>query len=545
MPSHDIEKPRWDRGPYSKHVVSKSVDLNMGELFLISWKLLRADPLELRDLPRRIFHPGIFASWLHTVLHVNFDTAKQQEREEWSDSYKVRPRFLVGVVASMLKYQAKRPRREVLRYLTTVERLELLEVDTEDDEWWVVNFPDEEDYIDVLANMKRELVEVWDKVTIKHYGRLIQHSLVQPWSSFMPNRLTFQPNVGGRINLAYVKPQPMTARRWALYSWTIYHEHFAAIEAGAADHNPYSDKPEQRRRTRCGVVVDNDSRTQDDRREVEGYIQDDVEATKPGRETWPIGSAKGAWLTGVSFSTYKRRLSHLITVSRIPQAIKLGPPIHISRIKEVMEPFAKRVADGTLPRFPRLQPVDRDLFCLQWDRPNRYRYRGNKLFWKLVEVPPELQVGEALREELEGTEGTKEVVKTTVHDPALLPGEVFPKVKVLKSNVVKLEYLPQDLRDPSLWDELTNAGFDVFPGFYRKRVRVPLRGSHRRGEKVKGTALQRIKDLNAKEHNKQNPITRKRKQDEIRRSEQRSRVVVQSVLVPPAHPRDSSEVCVI
>jgi hypothetical protein len=506
----------------------------MGELYLISWKLLGTDPLELRDLPKRIFHPGIFASWLRTVLHVNFDTAKQQEKEQWSSSFKVRPQFLVRVVASMLKYQAKRPKREVLRYLTTVEKLGLLEVDREAEDWWTVSFPDEEEYISLLASIKQELVEqVWDENTCHHYARLIQHALVQPWSSFMPNRLTFQPNFNGRFNLAYIEPEPMTAKRWALYSWIIYHEHFAAIEAGAADHNPYSDKPDKRSLTRCGVVVDNDSRTQEDRQEVEGYIQEDVDDTKPGRETWPIGHDKGAKLTGVSRSTYKRRLSHLVTVSRIPQAIKLGPPIHVSQIKAVMAPFSRLVAEGKLSRVPRLQPVDKDLFCLQWDRPNRYRYRSRKLYWKLVEVPVELQVGKAFQRKLEGTEGTKEVVKTTVHDPRFLVGdEVFPKVKVLKSNVVKLEYLPADLRDPKLWDELAAAGFDVFPGQYRKRIRVPLRGSHRRGEKVSGTALQRIADLDAKTRNRRNDYTRKRKEDEQRRREARRRVRVKSTLVP-------------
>jgi len=515
----DITEPRWNSGPFSSKVTSKVPQFTMGELYLIGWALLKTDPLELQNLPRRIFHPGIFSIWLRLVLFVNFGRSKDA-------IWQMRPRFLINVVAQMLKYKAKRPRRAVLRYLEVVERLGLLEIDKEG-RYWTVRFPDEDEYIDTLANMKRELeARYWDKQAGLHFAMLIQKGNVKPWASFFPNRNKMKPNTNGRVNLAYEKAIPMTARRWSSYSWTILTEHFAAIETGAADHNPYSTKPDRRKETRCGTVVDNGDDLDVDRQEVEDNIQEAVEATKPGRETWNICHETGARLMGISRATYKRRLSHGIMVTRIPQAIKLGKPVHVSDLDRVMAPFVERYEAGTLSHVPRLQPVDRDMFCLQWDRPNKYRYRKGYQNWVLVEAPVELQVGEgAFLRELDGTEGTRETVKTTVHDPPKLPGEFLPKVKVLKSNVVVLEHVPPELQDPVLWAEVEAAGLDVFPSPYKKKVRVPLRGSHRKGERLKkGSALRSTKDLDAKERNRVNAHTRKRRiEDQARRERARER----------------------
>jgi len=335
-----------------------------------------------------------------------------------------------------------------------------------------------------------------------------------------------KPNANGRINLAYEKPKPMTARRWNTYSWTILTEHFAALQTGGADTNPFSDKPQRRKEIKRAIIVRHTTRLFRDRKRVETELQAEVDASKPSRETWPLCNATGALVMGCSESTYKRRLSHCFVVKKVPQALKLGKPVHVSKLDAVMAPFIKRYQQGLISHVPRLQPVGNNMFVPQWDRPNKYFYRKGYHNWVIVHVPKDLEVGDGpyLRK-LDGTEGTKQVVKTTVHRAPLQPGEVIPAVKVLKSNVVTLEHLPSDLQDPALWKELEEAGLEVFHSDYKKKVRVATRGSHRNAEKrKKGSSLRNIRDLNAKERNRVNPHTRKRRvEDQARRERAKQR----------------------
>lgn len=468
--------------------------------------------LTYRVADKRRFPPGLFTPLAENLFEHQLgpptrgyaDDLARGERPDWT-SWTMDCGQLLDATVSLLKLSATRRtdrRRKAATYLDWLSELWLIElIDPERPNRRVklaegyperveIRFTDRVQWMvqkqhELFVNDEGQLTKDKGLLRLKRWLMRAHYFVnARPWARLLPNRRRVPINEGGALTQRPTRA--VDARLWAHYARRILAEHLVAFINGGCDYHPKSKRPAQaravrRKRTLISTHWRDDPEA--DKAAIKAEVEELVEDITPQRESYRVGSKGRAELLGQSRMTHLRACSHRHITNHTAQASLICKPVPASLIG----PIRRMRADAGLPP-PRFRPAGNGLYIVEQDEANYITFKSGHSNWEMRDRPLELQdmMGDPIERDRDPKRcQTHRRVRITEHPCKPLPSETIARKAVIAASIVTVVHRPE----PRPLRKLLKKHGVALPGTWRRRRKVPARGSHHKDRTIERRRL--------------------------------------------------------